>query len=195
MEFRILGPMEVFDGTRQVALPAGRGRALLALLVLHAGEAVLAERLIDELWGAHPPATAGTVVHGLVSRLRRELEPARGKGEEAVVLQTVGNGYRLAIDRDAVDADRFQHLVEAAHGATPSVRSVLLSEALALWRGPALADFVYEPFAQRPISTLDELHLLAVEDRIENDLALGQQRERSSNSSQSIRTENGCGDW
>ena len=177
MEFRVLGPIEVLDGTRQVALPAGRGRALLALLVLHAGETVLAERLIDELWGERPPATASTVVQGLVSRLRKELEPARGKGEEAVVLQTVGNGYRLAVDRDSVDAHHFRHLVEAADGAMPRVRSALLAEALALWRGPALADFVYEPFAQRPISTLDEIHLLAVEDRIENDLELGKEQE------------------
>jgi DNA-binding SARP family transcriptional activator len=177
MEFRILGPMEVLDGTRRVALPAGRGRALLALLVLHAGDEVPAERLIDELWGEHPPATAGTVVQGLVSRLRRALEPARAKGEEATVLQTIGNGYRLAVDRGAVDADRFKHLLDAARGAMPGVRSALLAEALMLWRGPALADFVYEPFAQRPISALDELRLLATEDRIENDLELGKDQE------------------
>jgi DNA-binding SARP family transcriptional activator len=76
MEFRILGSMEVLDGARPLALPAGRGRALLALLVLHAGEAVSAERLIDELWGEHPPATASTVVQGHVSRLRQVLETA-----------------------------------------------------------------------------------------------------------------------
>jgi hypothetical protein len=70
MEFRILGPTEVLDGGRRVPLPSGRGRALLALLVLHAGEPVSADRLIDELWGEGPPQTARTVVHGLVSRLR-----------------------------------------------------------------------------------------------------------------------------
>ena len=71
MDFRILGSTEVLDGTRQVALPTGRGRSLLALLILHAGEPVAAERIIDELWGEDPPRTAGTVVQGLMSRLRR----------------------------------------------------------------------------------------------------------------------------
>src|SRR5437773_5186311 len=96
MEFRILGWMEVRDESRPVALPAGRGRALLALLAIHAGEAMSAERLIDELWGESPPATASTVVQGLVSRLRRELEPGRLKGA-ARILQTVGAGYRLVV--------------------------------------------------------------------------------------------------
>src|SRR5689334_17985584 len=110
MEFRILGAMEVLDGTRRVALPAGRGRALLAVLVLHAGEAVTAERLIDELWGEHAPPTAGTVVQGLVSRLRKELEPGGSTGEPSTILQTVGAGYRLAVSPDAVDAERFTRL-------------------------------------------------------------------------------------
>src|SRR5205823_651688 len=93
MEFRILGSLEVLDGTRAVELPAGRARALLALLILHAGQPVAAELLIDELWGEDPPATAGTVVQGLVSRLRTALEPGRRKGDPPTVLQTVGSGY------------------------------------------------------------------------------------------------------
>ena len=75
MEFRILGPTEVLDGGRRLPLPSGRGRALLALLALHAGEPISADRLIDELWGEDPPPTARTVVQNLVSRLRRVLEP------------------------------------------------------------------------------------------------------------------------
>lgn len=145
MEFRILGPMEVLDGTRRVDLPAGRGRVLLALLVLHASEAVTAERLIDELWGEHPPATAGTVVQGLVSRLRKELEPGRGKGEPPALLQTVGSGYRLAIEAEEVDADRLKRLLDEARGAALEVRSAMLADGLGLWHGPALADFTYEP--------------------------------------------------
>src|SRR5205814_5091337 len=86
MEFRILGSMEVLDGARRIELPAGRGRALLALLVLHAGEAVASERLIDELWGEQPPATVATVVQGLVSRLRKQLEPGRGRREAPTIL-------------------------------------------------------------------------------------------------------------
>jgi DNA-binding SARP family transcriptional activator/tetratricopeptide (TPR) repeat protein len=173
MEFRILGSMEVLDGTRRVDLPAGRGRALLALLVLHAGEAVSAERLIDELWGEHPPATAHTVVQVHVSRLRKELEPSRGRGRPSALLQTVGRGYRLAVGPDQVDADRFKGLLDRSRGAVPEVRSATLSEALGLWRGPPLADFTYEPFAQRAITALSELRLVAIEDRLEADLALG----------------------
>jgi len=88
MEFGILGTTEVTDGDRVVDLPARRGRALLVLLVLHAGEVVSAERLIDELWGEAPPATAGTVVQGLVSKLRSLLEPGRRKGEPGSILET-----------------------------------------------------------------------------------------------------------
>jgi DNA-binding SARP family transcriptional activator len=173
LEFQILGSMEVLDGTRRVDLPAGRGRALLALLVLHAGETVSAERLIDELWGEHPPATAPTVVQGLVSRLRKELEPDRGKGQPPTVLETVGPGYRLAIERAAVDADRFKRSLDEARTAIPEVRSQMLADALSLWHGPALADFTYEPFAQRAITALEELRLSAIEDRAETDLSLG----------------------
>jgi DNA-binding SARP family transcriptional activator len=77
VEFRILGPLEVLDDGRPVALPGGRGRALLALLILHAGEVVSADRLIDELWGENPRPTATTALQGLVSNLRKRLEPAR----------------------------------------------------------------------------------------------------------------------
>src|SRR5881409_3609643 len=87
MEFRILGSMEVLDGARRVQLLLGRGRSLLALLTLHAGQPVLAERLVDELWGGDPPATAATIVHGLVSRLRRALEPGRTREARPRVLQ------------------------------------------------------------------------------------------------------------
>jgi DNA-binding SARP family transcriptional activator len=173
MDFRILGSTEVLDGSRRVELPAGRGRALLALLILHAGEPVAAERIVDELWGEDPPRTADTVVQGLVSRLRRAFEPGRAKGGPSKPLQTVGNGYRLAIDPESVDADRFKRLLDEASDATPAARSAKLSAALRMWRGPALADFTYEPFAQRAIAALDELRIQAIEDRFEADLALG----------------------
>jgi DNA-binding SARP family transcriptional activator/class 3 adenylate cyclase len=173
MEFLILGPTEVLDGGRRVPLPSGRGRALLALLVLHAGEPVSADRLIDELWGEDPPPTARTVVHGLVSRLRRLVEPRSAKARTGALLQTIGSGYRLAIQPDAVDAHRFKRLIDEARGAPLEVRATKLSVALALWRGPALADFAYEPFAQRAITALDELRTQAIEERIEADLASG----------------------
>jgi DNA-binding SARP family transcriptional activator len=173
MEFRILGPTEVLDGGRRVPIPGGHGRALLALLVLHAGEPVSTDRLIDELWGENPPPTARTVVHGLVSRLRGLLEPGRGKARPGALLQTLGSGYRLAIEPDAVDAHRFKRLIDEARGAPAEVRAAKVLAALALWRGPALADFAYEPFAQRAITALEELWTQAIEDRIEADLASG----------------------
>ena len=165
MEFRILGSMEVLDGPRRARLPAGRGRAVLAMLVLHAGEVVPADRLIDELWGEHPPPTASTALQGLVSKLRKQLGQA--------TLETVGGGYRLAAQPDDVDALLFAKLLERAHSAVRDERSRLLTQALKLWRGPALADFTYEPFAQRDIAALEELRLAAVEDRIDADLDLG----------------------
>src|SRR5918996_4481541 len=173
MEFRILGPTEVLEGGRRVPPPGGRGRALLALLMLHAGEPVSADRLIDQLWGESPPPTARTVVHGLVSRLRAVLEPGRGKAQAGALLQTSGSGYRLAIEPDAVDAHRFKRLIDEARDAPAEVQATRLSAALALWRGSALADFAYEPFAQRAISALEELRTQAIEDRIEADLASG----------------------
>ncbi len=173
MEFRILGPTEVLDGGRRVPIPSGRGRALLALLSLHAAGPVSTDRLIDELWGENPPPTARTVVHGLVLRLRGLLEPGRARNQPGVLIERADNGYRLAIEPESVDAHRFKRLIDEARGASEEVRAATLSAALSLWRGPALADFVYEPFAQRAISALEELRIEAMEDRIESELALG----------------------
>ena len=173
MEFRILGPMEVLDGLRRVDLPAGRARALLALFILRAGEAVAVDRIIDDLWGEHPPPTVHTIVQGFVSRLRKILEPGRDPREQPAILQTAGQGYRLAIDPEAVDAHRFTRLLEEARDVDHEARSSLLRGALALWHGPALADFTYEPFAQQPIAALEELRVVAIEERIDTDLALG----------------------
>lgn len=173
MEFRILGPMEVRDGDRRLDVPAGRARALLAMLVLHAGDAVSSERLVDELWGEQPPPTASTVVQLHVLKLRKLLEPDRQDLGHPKLLVTQGNGYRLAIEPGDVDAGRFKHLVDEASGQPAELRSELLAEALALWRGPALADFTYHPFAQSTIAALGELRLAALEGRIEADLELG----------------------
>jgi DNA-binding SARP family transcriptional activator len=172
VEFRILGPLEVLDDGRPVALPGGRGRALLALLILHAGEVISADRLIDELWGEGPPPTATTALQGLVSTLRKRLEPARSGGEARAVLRTVPPGYVLATDPTSVDANLFRRLLEEASGATAAERSARLRRALSLWRGPALAEFTYQPFAQREITTLEELRLVSIEERAEADLAL-----------------------
>jgi DNA-binding SARP family transcriptional activator len=177
VEFRILGPLEVLDGDRPLALPGGRGRALLALLILHAGEVVSTERIIDELWGESPPPTVDKALQGLMSNLRKRFEPPRAAAEAPKILRTAPPGYVLAVEPNRVDAHRFRRLVADASGAPASERSARLRHALSLWRGPALADFTYEPFAQREITVLEELRLAAIEERIEADLELGLHRE------------------
>ena len=172
MEFRVLGPLEVFEGGRVVAIGAGKRRSLLALLVLHANEVVPAERLIDELWGGRPPGTAANALQVYVSQLRRELAVGSGR-----VLLTRANGYVLEVARGDLDVWRFEDGVAAGERALvagePGRAAAVLGAALSLWRGPPLADFAYEAFAQGEIARLEESRLVAVEQRIEADLALG----------------------
>src|SRR5512132_1177027 len=169
MEYRVLGPLEVRDGERSLPLAGAKQRALLALLLVNAGRVVSRDRLIDELWGEQPPETAVTSLQGYVSRLRKLLP--------AETLLTRPPGYLLEIEPDDLDLRRFELLLAegrealAQHDAEPAAQ--LLHEALALWRGPALAEFAYEPFAQAEIGRLEDLRLAAVEERIEADLALG----------------------
>ena len=165
MEFRLLGPLEVVDGGRLLALGGVKPRSLLALLLLHANQVVSTDRLIDRLWGDEPPATAVKNVQVHVSRLRKEL------GEDR--LMTRAPGYVLRVEAEEMDLARFENLVTQAHGAVPESRSAALREALALWRGPALADLAYEQFAQTEIARLEEMRLAAVEARIDADLARG----------------------
>jgi DNA-binding SARP family transcriptional activator len=171
VEFRILGPLEVLKDRQLVSLPTGRGRSLLAVLVLRAGEVVSVDRLIDQLWGNDPPATATNALQNLVSGLRKRLEPAWTTGALPTVLETHVPGYRLAIDPGQVDANRFRNLLAEAREAPIGEKASMLRRAFTLWRGPALADFVYEPFAQAAIAELEELRLTAFEERIDADLA------------------------
>ena len=169
VEFRILGPFEAARNGRVIDLPAGKPRALLALLLLRRGEVVSMDALVDELWGESPPQTAAKNVQGYVARLRRTL----GDG----VLVTRAPGYALQLGDDAIDAARFQAVVEQARHDGPAAASDRLRGALRLWRGQPLADFAYESFAQDEIRRLEDLHLAALEDRIEADLALGRHRD------------------
>jgi DNA-binding SARP family transcriptional activator len=165
MEFRLLGPLEVAEQDRLLDLGALKQRSLLALLLLHANEVVAVERLIDELWGESPPATVGKSVHVYVSRLRKQLGDGR--------LLTRPPGYLLRIEPAELDLARFERLVADAASADPATAARRLREALALWRGPPLADLAYEPFAQSQITRLNELRLHALEQRIEAELAEG----------------------
>jgi DNA-binding SARP family transcriptional activator len=169
MDFRLLGPLEVVENDRPVALGGGRQRALLAVLLLHANEIVSTDRLLDELWGQRPPPTAGKIVQVYVSRLRKQL------GHDRLV--TRSPGYVLRVDRSELDLGRFERLVaEAGRADAPSAASTL-RRALALWRGPPLADLAYEPFAQAEIVRLAELRWAALEQRIDADLAAGRHSE------------------
>jgi DNA-binding SARP family transcriptional activator len=169
MEYRILGPLEALDGDRQISLGGTRQRAVLALLLLHGNETLTRDVLIDRLWGDDAPATAAKVLQNCVSALRKELP--------AETIRTVGGAYALELKPDELDRDRFERLLgegraALADGAYPEAAE-LLRAALALWRGSPLADLSYESFAQDEISRLDELHITAIEDRIDAELALG----------------------
>lgn len=175
MHFTLFGSLEVWDGGRAVEIGRGRRRSLLALLLLHTGEVVPAERLIDELWAERPPATANKGLQVLVSQLRRDLQPH--PGVDGAVLITRANGYLLRVGREDLDIRRFEDEVASAERARlhegPESTAERLRGALAMWRGPPLADFTYEPFAQPEIARLEELRLVALEQRVDADLALG----------------------
>jgi DNA-binding SARP family transcriptional activator len=177
MDFQILGPLEVRREGRPVSLGAAKQRVLLAILLLHANEVVSRDLLIDGLWGSHPPATASNAVQVYVAQLRKALEPGRAKGSPTEVLLTRPGGYSLHVEAGAVDAEHAERL--SAQGSSrlaagdPGAAAPLLHEALDLWRGPPLADFTYEPFAQAEIARLEELRLSTLEERLEADLALG----------------------
>jgi len=163
-----------------LSLGGAKQRAVLALLLLRANEVVPLDRLIDELWGESPPDSAANIVQGYVSHLRKVLEPGRGRGEHELLVSRPP-GYMLCVHPEQYDAERFvdlreqgRRLLDAGDAATAAGR---LHAALALWRGPALADFAYEPFARADTERLEELRLLALEDRIDADLALGRHRE------------------
>ena len=169
MDFRLLGPLEVSEHERSLALGGAKQRSLLALLLLRANELVTTDHLIDQLWGASPPLTAGKSVQVYISRMRKVLGDGR--------LTTHGRGYVLHVEPSEFDLARFERLCAEARQAAPDAAAGKLRDALALWRGPALADLAYEPFAQVEVARLEEMRLAAVELRIDADLALGRHAE------------------
>jgi DNA-binding SARP family transcriptional activator len=169
MDFRLLGPLEVAEHGHLLALGGAKQRALLAVLLLHANDVVPTERLIDELWGESPPATVAKSIQVYVSRLRKQLGDGR--------LVTRAPGYVLVVDASELDVARVERLVAEAAGVDPEAAARKLREALALWRGPPLADLAYEPFARAPIARLEELRLVALEQRIDAELASGRHAE------------------
>ena len=161
------------------AAPSGweeESGARLALFLLHANETLSSDRLIDELWGERPPATAAKTVQVYISRLRKTLTDEADEASAGVVV-TREHGYELAVDPDRLDAHRFEALVAEGRTALaagrPGRAAEVLEQSLSLWRGPPLADLAYERFAQREIARLDDLRVAASEQLIEAKLALG----------------------
>ncbi|WP_433262089.1 BTAD domain-containing putative transcriptional regulator [Actinosynnema sp. CS-041913] len=174
MRFGILGPLAAWPvDDRALALPGKKVRALLAALLVQEGEPVSVDRLADVLWGDSPPNNLVGAVHTKVWQLRRALEAAEpGAGEQVVSRPP---GYLLDVPDANVDVRRFQHrLDEARDAANPRDRVAALGDALAEWRGPALADFADDDFAQPAIARLEEQRLTALEDRAHAMLELGE---------------------
>jgi predicted ATPase/DNA-binding SARP family transcriptional activator len=179
MHIRVLGTVELACCGGQLTLRhSPRIRRLLALLVVEAGNVVSVDRLADVLWGTQQPADPTSAVHNLVSRLRGII---RSTGcEQAVRIVTRPPGYLLEVADGALDSADFTQLVDQARtriSAAPGAAAALLDEALALWRGPAYAEFADEEFARAAAVRLEELRMGAAADRVDAALALGRPEE------------------
>lgn len=164
-DFRILGPLEVTSESGPIALGGPRQRALLAALLLRVGRVVPTDQLVDELYGAEPPKTAIASLQNSVAALRKALGPD--------VLVTRSPGYVLTLSPEQIDARRFEQMLADARAASAEERRTLLVRALDLWRGPPLAEFAFEEWAQTEARRLDELRAVAVEERIATEVELG----------------------
>jgi DNA-binding SARP family transcriptional activator len=172
MRFQVLGPLEVWEEDERLLLGGPKQRLILAHLLLRANQVVPADRLIDQVWGEEPPDAARSALQAYVSRLRRSLGPGRLQGRPP--------GYVLRSAPDEVDALCFEDLVGQARrraAAEPQAALRLLDNALALWRGPALADLAAEPSLGPELARLEELRLATSEERIEALLVLGRHAE------------------
>ncbi len=179
-EYRVLGKLEVLRDDESVDLGAFRQRALMALLLTSPNGVFSTDQLIDGLWGDDGSADRQNSLWVYVSGLRKALEPDREKRSDGSILLTRAPGYLLHTEPDEIDSVRFEHLVtegKALAHTDPAAASVVLGEALALWRGRAFEDFTYESFAQTEIARLEGLRLEAVESRIDADLDRGMSRE------------------
>ena len=173
LEFKVLGPLEVRRDGAALSLGGPGQRALCAILILCAGEAVSTDRLFDLLWAEEPPDTARHILHINVSRLRKVME---NDPSNPTVLLTRPSGYMLQTPVEAIDAMKFQALVgkgRSLANADPARASATFAEALALWRGTVLSDLALDPFILPGVATLEELRITATEERMEAELALG----------------------
>ena len=175
--FRLLGSVEVVHDDAPIALGGPKQRALLALLLLNANRAVSTDQIADALWHERVPANAAKSLQMSIARLRRALEPLADPGTGESVLRTVHGGYLLAAPAEELDAavleERVREGRRALDGDDPGGAAAVLRSALALWRGPPLADIAFEEFVQPEARRLEALRLTALELRIEADLRLG----------------------
>lgn len=170
LEFRLLGPLEALAGGSPLPLGGPKQRATLAILLLHSNHVVSVDRLAEDLYAGAPPVTAVTQVQRQISNLRKTL------GDDDVI-ETRAPGYLIRVTDDQSDLHRFERLAEEGRRALDrgdaDAAAERLRGAVALWRGAPLADLAYEPFAQVPVTRLEEMRLAVLEARIDADLALG----------------------
>jgi DNA-binding SARP family transcriptional activator len=171
MDFRVLGPLEVWTDGRRLELGGPRQRALLALLLLNANRVVSRDRLLEELWGEEGAAGGRHALNVTVARLRKALGGGNGR------LLSRPPGYVLRVERDELDLERFEQLVDDGRrelvAGDAARAAATLREAESLWRGRPLADLEFEPFVRVDVDRLEELRLGAVEDRIDAEVELG----------------------
>jgi DNA-binding SARP family transcriptional activator len=165
LEYRILGPLEVSRDGLDVEVSGPRQRAVLVRLLLSANRVVSSDVLVDQIWGPSPPARARDSLLVAVGLVRQAL------GDGAI--ETRAPGYLIHVDEDCLDLERFQKLVRRSRTEPPEARARTLNEALALWRGDALADMQYQDFAQEPIRTLGELRIVALHEHLQAENACG----------------------
>ena len=166
----MLGPLKIEDGPRALTLARGKECALLAVLLLSPNEPVSTDQLVEELWGVRRPGNATKTVQIYVSRLRKILGAGR--------LITTASGYAVRVEPGELDSQTFEQLARDGHeklmAGDAAGAERLLSNALALWRGPALVDFRFDAFAQAEIRRLDELRNATEADRIDARLDRGE---------------------
>jgi DNA-binding SARP family transcriptional activator/class 3 adenylate cyclase len=181
IDFLLLGPLEARQRDRLLRLGSIKHRMLLAKLLLHANQVVSTDELIEAVWGEEPPPTVRQSLQNHVASLRKTIEAGNGSAPPRTLL-TRDPGYLLRIDPERLDLHRFQRLDRSGRQALakgdPATAADLLRQALALWRGPALADVAASTGIAWPeLIGVEELQLAAVEARIEADLALGRHHE------------------
>ncbi len=181
IEFLMLGPLEARRAGRPLRLGSIKHRMLLAKLLLHANQVISTDELIDTVWGEQPPPTVRQSLQNHVAALRRVIEQAGTPAGQPRTLLTRDPGYLLQVDPDQIDLHRFRLMVDqgraALEGGERWTATKLLHEAVALWRGPVLADVVAAGVSWPELAGIDELEIGAIEARIEADLVAGRHAE------------------